>query len=36
MRFERRGPMPPEQIEATAARWSRFLDRIAERLAASR
>lgn len=36
MRFEQRGPMPPEQIRAATAGWGRFFDRISERLAASR
>ena len=34
MRFEQRGPMPPEQVEAAGKGWSSFFDRIAERLAA--
>ena len=34
MRFEQRGPMPPEQVEAAGKGWSGFFDRIAERLAA--
>jgi uncharacterized protein YndB with AHSA1/START domain len=33
MRFEQRGPMPPEQVEAAGKGWSSFFDRIAERLA---
>jgi uncharacterized protein YndB with AHSA1/START domain len=32
MRFEQRGPMPPEQVEAAGAGWGKFFDRIAERL----
>jgi uncharacterized protein YndB with AHSA1/START domain len=34
MRFEQRGPMPPEQVEAAGKGWQGFFDRIAERLAA--
>lgn len=34
MRFEQRGPMPPEQVEAAGKGWSGFFDRIAARLAA--
>jgi uncharacterized protein YndB with AHSA1/START domain len=34
MRFEQRGPMPPEQVEAAGKGWSGFFDRVAERLAA--
>jgi uncharacterized protein YndB with AHSA1/START domain len=34
MRFEQRGPMPPEQVRAAGAGWQTFFDRIAERLAA--
>jgi uncharacterized protein YndB with AHSA1/START domain len=33
MRFEQRGPMPPEQVEAAGKGWQSFFDRIAERLA---
>ena len=32
MRFEQRGPMPEEQVEAAGAGWGGFFDRIAERL----
>ena len=32
MRFEQRGPMPEEQVEAAGAGWGKFFDRIAERL----
>jgi uncharacterized protein YndB with AHSA1/START domain len=32
MRFEQRGPLPPEQHKAARDGWSRFFDRIAERL----
>lgn len=32
MRFEQRGPMPEEQVRAAGAGWSKFFDRIAERL----
>jgi uncharacterized protein YndB with AHSA1/START domain len=33
LRFEQRGPMPPEQVEAAGAGWGAFFDRIAERVA---
>lgn len=33
VRFEQRGPMPPEQQEAAGKGWATFFDRIAERLA---
>lgn len=33
MRFEQRGRMPPEQVEAAGSGWGGFFDRIAERLA---
>jgi uncharacterized protein YndB with AHSA1/START domain len=32
MRFEQRGRMPPEQVEAAGAGWGGFFDRMAERL----
>jgi hypothetical protein len=32
MRFEQRGERPPEAYERTRAGWSKFFDRIAERL----
>ena len=32
MRFEQRGPMPEEQVQAAGAGWGKFFDRIAERL----
>jgi uncharacterized protein YndB with AHSA1/START domain len=32
MRFEQRGPMPQEQVEAAGAGWGKFFDRMAERL----
>jgi uncharacterized protein YndB with AHSA1/START domain len=35
MRFEQRGPLPPEIIEYTKAGWGKFFDRIDERLAAA-
>ena len=34
MRFEQRGERPPEAYERTKAGWSKFFDRIAERLTA--
>jgi uncharacterized protein YndB with AHSA1/START domain len=33
MQFTQTGPMPPEQIEPARRGWSRFFERIAERLA---
>ena len=33
MRFEQRGPLPPEAREAATTGWSKFFDRIEERLA---
>lgn len=33
MRFEQRGLMPPEQVEAAGKGWQGFFDRVAERLA---
>jgi uncharacterized protein YndB with AHSA1/START domain len=33
MRFEQRGERPPEAYERTKAGWSKFFDRVAERLA---
>jgi uncharacterized protein YndB with AHSA1/START domain len=36
MRFEQRGPMPPEQARAARDGWGVFFDRIAERLEATR
>jgi uncharacterized protein YndB with AHSA1/START domain len=35
MLFEQRGVLPPEVYEGTAQGWSRFFDRIDERLAES-
>ena len=36
MRFEQRGPLPPEQVPAARDGWGRFFDRVDERLAATR
>jgi uncharacterized protein YndB with AHSA1/START domain len=36
MRFEQRGPLPPEQVQAARDGWGRFFDRVDERLAATR
>jgi uncharacterized protein YndB with AHSA1/START domain len=36
MRFEQRGPMPPEQVEAAGSGWGVFFDRIEQRLLESR
>jgi uncharacterized protein YndB with AHSA1/START domain len=33
MRFEQRGPLPPEAYEAAKTGWSKFFDRVAERIA---
>ena len=33
MRFEQRGPLPPEAYEGARTGWSKFFDRVAERLA---
>lgn len=35
MRFEQRGPLPPEALETAKRGWSSFFDRIAERLASA-
>ena len=35
MRFEQRGPLPPEAAEAATRGWSSFFDRIDERLASA-
>lgn len=32
MRFEQRGPMPPEQVQAAGAGWGKFFDHIEQRL----
>jgi uncharacterized protein YndB with AHSA1/START domain len=32
MRFEQRGPMPEEQVQAAGAGWGKFFDRMTERL----
>jgi uncharacterized protein YndB with AHSA1/START domain len=32
MRFEQRGPMPPEQVEAAGAGWGTFFDHMEQRL----
>jgi hypothetical protein len=36
MRFEQRGSLSPDQAGAARYGWSRFFDRIAERLAPGR
>jgi uncharacterized protein YndB with AHSA1/START domain len=32
MRFEQRGPMPPEQVKAAGAGWGTFFDHLEQRL----
>ena len=35
MRFEQRGPLPPEATDAAKRGWSSFFDRVEERLASA-